>query len=155
MFGFLKQVFSEVCHRLVAESSYRNSTLTSSSSTAALPTDQPTSFFSATTAERSTLSSDRKFSDPQPLRKAPDITTTTTIKTEASIIPLSLSPSSKTDSKLSLVTDKTPVGTPNAARKNKRRSNLFVSKARSLVVLEHGIHCARVELLIFHLFILY
>ncbi|XP_028969101.1 centaurin-gamma-1A [Galendromus occidentalis] len=117
----VEKVFSEVCHRLVAESSYRNSTLTSSSSTAALPTDQPTSFFSATTAERSTLSSDRKLSDPQPLRNGSD----TTIKTEASIIPLSLSPGPKTDSKLSLVTDKTPVGTPNAARKNKRRSNLF------------------------------
>ncbi|OQR70902.1 centaurin-gamma-1A-like [Tropilaelaps mercedesae] len=42
------------------------------------------------------------------------------------LIPVTPSPTSKgSESKLSLVADKTPIGTPSAARKNKRRSNLF------------------------------
>ncbi|XP_022658242.1 centaurin-gamma-1A-like isoform X2 [Varroa jacobsoni] len=93
-------------------------TSTSSAQCQLLPTTSPSG--SDCTSKKLSLTQPETSPTPVGGRKAE-----TPSKLEG-LIPLTPSPTSKScDSKLSLVTDKTPVGTPNAARKNKRRSNLF------------------------------
>lgn len=125
----VEKVFSDICHKIIVDGTWRHCTLTSSSSTgASVPTiDQPTSFFNTT--ERSTLSSEKNISSQNAdstslhsLRSKVD----TTLKLENVSPLLASTPSSKAESKVSLTESKsTPLSTPNAARKNKRRSNLF------------------------------